>query len=64
MTANTMVRPKVDHLDEDEIKGRLTAILAELDEIGVTLGMNQQRVALRAERDELLDALLRLFAQR
>jgi hypothetical protein len=42
----------------EQRNARLTAIVAELDRIGNTVGMNRKRLDLRAERDGLLDQML------
>lgn len=51
----------VDLEDEEAIKARLTEIQTELDDIGNTFGMNRRRFDLNREKDELLDALIRIF---
>lgn len=48
-------------IDILEIQKRLMEIIEELDEIGITSGLNQQRMALRRERDELLDQLCECY---
>lgn len=62
MSTTAIARPEIDLKDEEAIKARLTEIQAELDEIGNTFGMQQQRLELQKEKDELLDALCSLFA--
>jgi hypothetical protein len=46
-----------------QIKARLAAIQAELDQIGPTVGMQRRRVELRGEKDALLDELLSLLSR-
>jgi len=53
--------PKIDLDNREAIQERLTEIQAELDGIKGVFGMNRRRVELNREKDELLDALIRIL---
>jgi hypothetical protein len=51
-----------DGLQRSEVEVLLVAIQEELDDIGVSFGMQQRRAELKRRKDELLDRLLELRA--
>lgn len=53
--------PKIDLDNREAIQERLTEIQADLDRIKGVFGMNRRRVELNREKDELLDALIRIL---
>jgi hypothetical protein len=60
MIQRDAARPVV--MDRKTIERRLIEIQAELDHIGTTFGMQDERARLSREKDELLDRLLALLA--